>query len=441
MPEPRLKTPEGWNHALERMCAAGPPLFLTGPAGTGKTTLLKQFCATSIPPPAVVAPTGVAALNAGGQTIHRFFKLRPGAEAETARLPRVRNAALYRALDTLVIDEVSMLRSDVLDAVESFLRRHGPFPGQQFGGVRIVFAGDLYQLPPVTREALPGHESPWFFHARCLERMNIETIELTEVLRQTDRAFAQLLGRVRRDRLQPGDLELLNSRAADTTGTGDTSAGDTTGVVLTATNARAEAINARALAALPGPETRHQARLDGQFPREALPTFETLKLKPGARIMLLNNDPADRWVNGTLATLRGFKGKAIVADLDAPDGQPGSRVKVAPHRWVQRRLTLKRGQLLQETVGRYTQLPVKLAWAATIHKAQGQTFDRMTLDLERTFSPGQAYVALSRVRTLEGLTLARPLRRRDIFADPAIRQVSQAGVAELAVPEEEFALG
>jgi len=293
----------------------------------------------------------------------------------------------------LIIDEVSMLRADLLDCVDLFLKRHGPLPGQPFGGVHMVFIGDLYQLPPVVtgmeREALrERYDSPHFFSARALEGVELEMVELTKVFRQRDRAFASLLNRVRKNAAGPGDIERLNERLdphfEPPQGQGY--------ITLTGTNRKADAINEARLDALRAPEHECCAVIRGDFARDCYPTQERLRFKKGAQVMLLNNDSAQRWVNGSIGVIEGVNIGAGEEHVTVRLSESGRRARVEPYEW-------------------------ELAWAVTVHKSQGKTFERMVVDLDRVFAAGQAYVALSRCTTLEGLVLTRPLAAGAIRCD------------------------
>lgn len=395
-------------------------LLITGSAGTGKSTLLSHFCESVDWDPVVLAPTGVAALNVNGQTIHRFFGfgIDVTPEAVARRRGKPRNVKLYRNLRTLIIDEVSMLRADLLDCVDLFLRRYGPSPNARFGGVHMVFIGDLYQLPPVVtgmeQKALRElYATPHFFSARALEDVELEAIELTQVFRQRDRDFVRLLNRIRKNSLEDGDLERFNQRVdpyfAPPEGQGY--------ITLTGTNRKAGLINRDRLEGLRAPEHQFDAVIEGDFSREYYPTEAHLRFKAGAQIMLLNNDSAQRWVNGSIGVIEGVQiggGEAFVLVRLADSGR---RVRVDPYEWELIRFEAREGSIVSRPAGTFTQFPFRLAWAVTVHKSQGKTFERMVIDLDRVFAAGQAYVALSRCTSLEGLTLTRPLPEGAIRSD------------------------
>ena len=398
----------------------GGHLLITGSAGTGKSTLLSHFCQSVDWDPVVLAPTGVAALNVGGQTVHRFFGFGIDVTPEkiAARRGKPRNAKLYRSLRTLIIDEVSMLRADLLDCVDLFLRRYGPNPNARFGGVHMVFIGDLYQLPPVVtgleHEALREvYDSPHFFSARALEGVELEIIELTRVFRQRDRDFVQLLNRVRKKSLEVSDLERLNQRVDPHFDPPDGEGY----ITLTGTNRKAGLINRDRLGGLAAPEHRFDAVIEGAFGREYYPTEAQLRFKAGAQVMLLNNDGAQRWVNGSIGVIEGVQiggGEAYVLVRLADSSR---RVRVEPHEWELIRFEAREGSIVSSPAGTFTQFPFRLAWAVTVHKGQGKTFERMVVDLDRVFAAGQTYVALSRCTSFEGLVLTRPLTAGSIRCD------------------------
>lgn len=391
-------------------------LFVTGRAGTGKSTLLRALCRLVAEEMVVLAPTGLAAVNVGGQTIHSFFGFPPRLiQADDIR--RSRNGAVMRKIKLLVIDEVSMVRSDLMWAIDQSLRINRGRPREPFGGVRLVMFGDLHQLPPVVQEAEVGshledqHGGPFFFSVSSLrEGAGTFLIELSQVFRQRDGALLDVLNRVRDGEAGESDLEVLNERVAPirTLSEGDPY------VILTPTNAAAQRINTAFLGALPGAACTYPAAVSGEFGQGAHPTDAALVLKPGAKVILLRNDADRRWVNGTIARVSRLEDTSVYVTID------GKEYEIEPVSWESRRYAYDQtAQKIVETVaGTFKQLPLRLAWALTIHKSQGLTLDRVYIDLGRgTFAHGQAYVALSRCRTMEGLSLARPLRPADILFD------------------------
>jgi ATP-dependent DNA helicase PIF1 len=394
-------------------------LFVTGRAGTGKSTLLK--CLREVIPEdtAVLAPTGLAAVNVGGQTIHSFFGFPPRLlRAEDIR--RSRNGRLMRRLKTLIIDEVSMVRSDLMWAIDQSLRLNRGRPRQPFGGVRLLLFGDLHQLPPVVQETeVAAHlESSYggafFFNVPTLrETPGTSLLELQQVFRQSDGDLLRVLNRIREGVLGTDDLAVLNRRVHPirTLAEGDPF------IILTPTNAAAHRINLAYLEALPGEARAYEAVTTGEFSDNAHPTDRTLVLKHRAKVILLRNDPDKRWVNGTVARITRLEDKRIWVEVK------GKEEEVEPALWENRRYAHDQAeQRIVETVaGTFKQFPLRLAWALTIHKSQGLTLDKVYIDLGRgAFAHGQTYVALSRCRSLEGLALARCFRPSDVRFDRSV---------------------
>lgn len=428
MATPTLDYNPQFLRAVSRV-AAGSSVFITGRAGTGKSTLLQHLRSTLTERhPVVVAPTGVAAVNVRGQTIHSFFGFKPDVSPRSATTMRPRSPQLYAQLRTLIIDEVSMVRADLLDSVDQFLRRHGPVRNTPFGGVQLVLVGDLHQLPPVVARTeaelfRTAYASPYFFSAQALQGLELEVVELETVYRQRDDAFIRLLNAVRDRSVSADDLAALNARVGVPP---PPSAAEPT-IWLTPTNAQADALNATRIAALPGDVWTSLADVHGDFERSAYPTAETLELKRGAQVMLLSNDGDGRWVNGTVGVVEDLRRDvALGEELAVVRLETGQRVEVERHTWELFRTVLRDGHLESEPIGSFTQLPLRLAFAVTIHKSQGKTFSRVVLDLGRgAFAPGQLYVALSRCTTLEGLTLTTPIRLQDVRTDPEVLRFAQ----------------
>jgi ATP-dependent DNA helicase PIF1 len=391
-------------------------LFVTGRAGTGKSTLLRALRDMSEEDMAIVAPTGLAAVNAGGQTIHSFFGLPPRL-IRHEDIRRGRNGAVMRRLKLLVIDEVSMVRSDLMWAIDQSLRVNRGRAREPFGGVRLMLFGDLHQLPPVIQEAeVASHlESefggPFFFSVpSLLEGAGTSLLELTQVFRQSDEALISVLNHVRDGDADESDLEILNERVSPirTLSEGERF------VILTPTNAAAQRINLAYLEALPGQPQAYEAGITGDFSQSAQPTDTSLTLKPGAKVILIRNDPDRRWVNGTVARVSRLDEKRVWIEV------AGKEHEVEQASWEARRYAFDKDaeKIVGSVAGTFKQFPLRLAWALTIHKAQGLTLDNVYIDLGRgTFAHGQAYVALSRCRSLEGLALARRLEPRDILFD------------------------
>ncbi|RYY44446.1 MAG: AAA family ATPase, partial [Actinomycetales bacterium] len=436
-------TPE-IERALE-LLESGSHLFLTGKAGTGKSTLVRHFLATTERRVVVAAPTGIAALNVEGYTIHRLFGFRPTTTLEDVRSGTYRPGRFTKAirgLQTLVVDEASMVRADVLDMVEAALRRFGPREGEPFGGVQVVLVGDLLQLPPIVgdREAeffRTHYETEYLYSAHCFERDAFPTVALTTVFRQLgDDRLTSLLNAVREGVLLESARAELNTRVDADFEPPE----DELWLTLAPSNSIVTSRNRQRLERLPGEAVTHVARESGDVGGFDPPTDAVLHLKVGAQIMLLTNDPSDRWVNGTLGR---------VVDMAVVDGEreldvelaDGSVVTVGPYTWEVTRPVVDGGSLSREVVGTYTQLPCRLAWAITIHKSQGQTLDRLVVDLTGgVFATGQVYVALSRATSMAGLVLKRPIEPRHLRTDRRVTRFLSGSVARTA-PDRFAALG
>ncbi len=448
-PAPAIEINPGFRRALDIMEGSDRHVFITGKAGTGKSTLLELFRSQTPKRIAVLAPTGVAALNVRGQTIHSFFKFKPDITPDSVRkLPKASDrAAIYKNLDAIVIDEVSMVRADLLDCVEKFLRLNGPRPKALFGGLQMIFIGDLYQLPPVVtglekglfaRDGSGRYESPYFFSAGIFGEpaFGLEFVELEKVYRQTDTGFIDLLNAIRNRSIDDTQVERLNSRCRP-----DFSPPDGEfHITLTSTNDLAALRNREKLAALPGRARRYEGFVDGEFDRSSLPTEEALELKPGAQVMLLTNDRHGRWVNGTIGRVDEIVKTAGAGDLIVVDIPGEGRVDIVPNTWelFHFRYDAEADRIESEPVGAFTQYPLRLAWAVTIHKSQGKTFDRVIIDIGRgAFAHGQVYVALSRCTSFEGIVLKRPITKNHIWMDWRIVRFLtrfQYDKAEEAVP-------
>ncbi len=408
--EPQRAIPGPLAHLLEQDRAN---VWLTGRAGTGKTTALKAFAARHAGECAVLAPTGIAAINAGGQTIHSFFRLPPRL-VEPGDVRRIRYAGALRAIKTLIIDEASMIRADVMAAIDRSLRLNRDVDAP-FGGVQMVLAGDPYQLPPVIERDLgpyldETHGGRYFFSPPAFADGDFHLAELTRVYRQSDPLFLDVLAGVRSGELRRDHAQILAERAMAR----DPVEASQSHVVLTGTNNTAFAINHARLDALPGPVCAYEAKVTGEFDQRLYPTEAPLLLKPGARVIMLKNDADKNWVNGTLATVVTAEPDRLEVEID------GTRHAVEPAKWERIRYGYNAGSktLNKDVIGTFAQYPLRLAWALTVHKAQGQSLDKVYVDLRRgLFAHGQAYVALSRCRSLEGLQLSRPLRPQDLHLD------------------------
>lgn len=416
MSAPATRPDSRTDAALDLLVRGRAHIFLTGRAGTGKTTLVRRFMDLAGEDAAIVAPTGVAAMNAGGQTIHSFFRLPPRL-ISPGDVKRLRHAKVIRALKTLVIDEISMVRADLMSAIDLSLRLNRGID-EPFGGVRVIVVGDLAQLPPVVQGDVAQYldeefGGPFFFNSPAFAEAGFLRLELDTVFRQDDPDFIDILSGVRDADLTQSQANRLNDRVTQATGF-DASA---THVVLTPTNEQAFRINAQRLAALPGQEKAFDGAVKGEFDPRLFPTESPLLLKPGARVMMIRNDPGGRFVNGTLGEVDSVEGGAVRVRIG------DDIVRVDPVDWERVKYVYdeKEKAIGQEVIGAFKQLPLRLAWAMTVHKSQGLTLDKLYVDMGRgMFAHGQAYVALSRARSLDGLWLSRPLRPSDLVRDPRV---------------------
>lgn len=399
-------------------------IFLTGKAGTGKTTFLHRIKAEGFKRMVVTAPTGVAAINAGGVTLHSFFQLPfglflPGTERTQTQKYRFSKDKinLIRSLELLVIDEISMVRADMLDAVDEVLRRHADRT-RPFGGVQLLMIGDLHQLPPVVKQddwklLSPHYDTPYFFSSLALKETEMVSIELQHIYRQSDNRFIELLNKVRDNRIDVQVLEMLNSRYRPPAGIPI----DSGFVTLTSHNSGAIEINRQRLDALKQPLRRFHAVVEGDFPEIAFPTDATLLFKKGAQVMFVKNDasPQKRFFNGKLGTIVRFgDGEIVVRCQDE-----AADIPVEPAEWHNIRYSLhpQSKEIQEEQLGTFRQYPLKLAWAITIHKSQGLTFNNVVIDAGAAFAHGQVYVALSRCRTLEGIVLSSRIQPASVRTD------------------------
>ena len=408
--------------AWEFVEKTGKSVFLTGKAGTGKTTFLKKVVEESRKRVVVVAPTGIAAINAGGVTIHSFFQLPlhpfiPGAKIESKFAFSKEKRSILKTIDLLVIDEISMVRSDLLDAVDSVLRRFRN-KGKPFGGVQLLMIGDLQQLAPVvTDEDLqllsPYYPTPYFFDSRALGMTDYVTIELKEVYRQQDETFISILNSIRCGRPGADVIKALNSRYIP----GFNPAEDDGYIRLTTHNQIANGYNEKKLSEIDGSCHFFDAVIDGNFPEYSYPTEARLELKAGAQVMFIKNDPSSekRYFNGKIGVVTDFYEEYILVQCPGED----EAIAVEPLEWENCRYVINEQtqEMESEVQGVFRQYPLRLAWAITIHKSQGLTFDKAVIDASASFASGQVYVALSRCRTLEGLVLAAPLRRDAVITD------------------------
>lgn len=407
-----------------RVLELGCPLvFLTGKAGTGKTTFIHYFREKTNKRIAVVAPTGVAALNISGQTIHSFFRFPPRI-IDTNDIKRAFNKILYEKLEILIIDEASMLRVDLLDGIDQFLRINSNNPQLPFGGVQLVLVGDLFQLPPVAPKEeweileSKGYESPYFFSAKCIQSCRLAFIELTKIYRQENSYFIQLLNCIR-EGLNPTDtINKINTQCYN----GNTNFINDTDITLTCTNKKASEINYSKLRSIKSQEFTYEGLISGDFniQKNKLPSPFILRLKVGAQVMFTKNDSKHRWVNGTLGNIKKLgedKIWVIVA---------GKVHEVEKVSWetIKYEYDESEDKIISKVKAKYTQHPLILAWAITIHKSQGKTLQNVCIDLgSGAFDFGQTYVALSRCPTINDIKLKNPLSINDIKVDNKIIEI------------------
>lgn len=420
-------------------------LFLTGKAGTGKTTFLKRLKELSPKRMIVLAPTGIAAINAGGMTIHSFFQLPfspyvPGTTFGSGEQKRYQFSKLkrniIRSIDLLVIDEISMVRSDLLDAVDSVLRQYRKRHDLPFGGVQLLMIGDLQQLAPVVtpqEEHLLGqhYDTPFFFSSNALKQVGYLTIELKKVYRQQDEQFISLLNQIRENKASEATLQALNQRYIPNF----VPPKEGNYIRLTTHNAPAQYINEQQLAALPAQSFSFTADIEGDFPETSYPADFKLTLKPGAQVMFIKNDPQHRFYNGMIGEVIGVRTDEDGSKITVRSKDSGEEFDLEKMEWTNAKYTLnEKTKEIEETVeGKFMQYPLRLAWAITIHKSQGLTFEHAIIDASHSFTHGQTYVALSRCKTLEGMVLSQPLSRGAIISS----QTVDAFTSQLAAPSQE----
>lgn len=427
-----------FKNALNLIRFTNQSVFLTGKAGTGKSTFLKYICENTKKKHVVLAPTGIAAINAGGSTMHSFFHLpfhplvpddnrfqTPGRLKEFLKYNK-EHVKLIKSLELIIIDEISMVRSDVIDFIDRILRVYSGRFRQPFGGKQLLLVGDVYQLEPVVtrdeREILSKfYETPHFFSARVFREMQLVSIELTRVYRQSDTAFISVLDHVRTNKVTTSDLQLLNTCVGQ-----DLTEGNGMFVTLATHRDIVDNINQQNLNDIEGNPIHFMGEIRGEFPESSLPTPLDLELKVGAQVIFIKNDQDKRWVNGTIGTVIGI-------DIDGGDyitviTDEGKEWDVERAIWSNVRYSYneKEKKIEEEELGTFTQFPVRLAWAITIHKSQGLTFSKVALDFTGgVFAGGQTYVALSRCRSLDGLQLMKPITMADVFVNPNIVRFSE----------------
>ena len=403
-------------------------LFLTGKAGTGKSTFMRHIAATIKKKHIILAPTGIAAINAGGSTLHSFFKLPfhpllPNDKRYSTR--NIRDTLKYngeknkllREVELIIIDEISMVRADIIDFIDKVLRIYNRNMREPFGGKQLLLVGDIYQLEPVIKEEerqllRPFYPSNFFFDAQVFREMQLIAVELTKVYRQRDAQFIALLDHIRTSHVSDSDLRLLNAQVNAEIGA---EAGRLS-ITLSGRRDTVDYINEKQLNTLPDQPTIFYGHIEGEFPESSLPTPMELEVKTGAQVLFIKNDKERRWVNGTLGTIIGFG--------DEEDGiiyvrtEDGRDFDVQREIWSNVRYTFneKEQKIEEEEIGSYQQFPLRLAWAITVHKSQGLTFNNVKIDFTGgVFAGGQTYVALSRCTSLQGISLQEPIRRENIF--------------------------
>ncbi len=408
----------------------GKNLFLTGKAGTGKTTFLKQLRQKSVKRMVVVAPTGVAAINAGGVTIHSFFQLPFGPQIPNQYLPESQKKAepvvrfgteklnIIRSLDLLVIDEISMVRADLLDAIDGILRKFRN-KNQPFGGVQVLMIGDLQQLAPVMKESdweilNPYYSGPFFFHSKVMEHHPTDTIELTHIYRQSDDRFINVLNEIRENRISPQTIAILNGRHIPNFMQAEGY------ITLCSHNRQAQYINEQKLQAIPLKPVTFKAAIEGEFPEYAYPNDKDLMLKPGSQVMFVKNDTSREklYYNGRIGRISRINDGTVYVECEGDD----TPIAVQQVEWQNYKYTLNNStnEIEETIIGKFSQIPLKTAWAITIHKSQGLTFEKAIIDANAAFAHGQVYVALSRCKTLEGLILSSPIESRSIISSTEV---------------------
>lgn len=432
-----------FKNALDLLKFTSQSVFLTGKAGTGKSTFLKYICSVTKKEFVVLAPTGIAAINVGGSTLHSFFKLpfhpllpddpkfTSGKRLRDFLKYNKEHCKLIKALELIIIDEISMVRADIIDFIDKVLRTYSGNTRQPFGGKQLLLVGDVFQLEPVvTRDERDiinrFYETPHFFSAKVFREMQLVSIELTKVYRQTDSVFINVLDHIRTNSVKPADLQLLNTCVVDNSA--DVMMEDATNHGMTITLAArrdiVDSINQKNLSDIEGESMVFSGEIKGEFPENSLPTLLELELKIGAQIIFIKNDPDKRWVNGTIGTIIGIdtQGKYLYVSTD-----DGNEYDVERTQWANVRYTYneKEKKIEEEELGVFIQFPVRLAWAITIHKSQGLTFNNVIIDFTGgVFAGGQTYVALSRCRSLKGLKLKKEISQSDVFVNPNVMAFS-----------------
>lgn len=424
-----------WQQALQIIQYTRRSLFLTGKAGTGKSTFLRYVANNTKKKYVILAPTGIAAINAGGQTLHSFFKLPfhpllPNDSRYNTRNIRKTlkysgiTTKLLRELELIIIDEISMVRADIIDFIDKVLRIYCRNMREPFGGKQLLLVGDIFQLEPVVKEEewrlmQPFYSSAYFFSAKIWQEMQLVSVELRKVYRQSDAEFIRILDRIRENLATRSDIQAINSRVGAVSNV--SLGGDSFEITLATRRDTVDYINDEKLSELEGSSSVFRGVINGEFPSSSLPAPMDLEIKPGAQVIFVKNDKEKRWVNGTIGVVIGIdEEEGIIGVVD----EDGNEYDVVREVWENMRYTFddKEQKIVEEQLGTFVQFPLRLAWAITVHKSQGLTFRKVKIDFSGggAFTGGQTYVALSRCTSLQGITLEEPIRQTDIFVRPEV---------------------